>query len=47
MKFESELAAEIGKEAKNISKDQVLNHIFGYAISNDVTAPQYFHEDGW
>ncbi|AXF55222.1 fumarylacetoacetate hydrolase family protein [Salicibibacter kimchii] len=46
VKFESELVVVIGKEAKNITKDQVLDHIFGYTVGNDVTAPQYFHEDG-
>ncbi|WP_079526598.1 fumarylacetoacetate hydrolase family protein [Halobacillus hunanensis] len=46
IKFESELAVVIGKEAKNLSKDQVLEYVFGYTIGNDVTAPQFFHEDG-
>ncbi|MFD2925125.1 fumarylacetoacetate hydrolase family protein [Halobacillus naozhouensis] len=46
IKFESELAVVIGKEAKNLSKDQVLDHVFGYTLGNDVTAPQFFHEDG-
>ncbi|WP_270182194.1 fumarylacetoacetate hydrolase family protein [Alkalihalobacillus sp. CinArs1] len=46
VKFESELAVVIGKEAKNIEKEDVLDHIFGYTIGNDVTAPQFFHSDG-
>ncbi|QQK81006.1 fumarylacetoacetate hydrolase family protein [Salicibibacter cibi] len=46
VKFESEVAAVIGKKTHNISEDQVLDHIFGYTVGNDVTAPQYFHEDG-
>ncbi|WP_377888954.1 fumarylacetoacetate hydrolase family protein [Alkalihalobacillus sp. R86527] len=46
IKFESELAIVIGKEAKNVEKEDVLDHIFGYTIGNDVTAPQYFHSDG-
>ncbi|QDI90363.1 DUF2437 domain-containing protein [Salicibibacter halophilus] len=46
VKFESELVVVIGKETKNISKDQVLDHLYGYTVGNDVTAPQYFHEDG-
>ncbi|MFD1039338.1 fumarylacetoacetate hydrolase family protein [Virgibacillus byunsanensis] len=46
VKFESELAVIIGKEAKNIAEDEVLHYIFGYTVSNDVTAPQFFHEDG-
>jgi len=46
VKFESELAIIIGKNAKNITEDKVLDYIFGYTVANDVTAPQYFHEDG-
>lgn len=46
VKFESELAVVIGKEAKNIAESDVYDHIFGYTIGNDVTAPQFFHEDG-
>ncbi|TLS36211.1 fumarylacetoacetate hydrolase family protein [Pseudalkalibacillus caeni] len=46
VKFESELAVVIGKEAKNISKEEVLDHVFGYTVGNDVTAPQFFHEAG-
>ncbi len=36
--YEAELAVIIGKEAKNISADQVRSHIFGYTIINDVSA---------
>ncbi|GIN84042.1 hypothetical protein J6TS2_04280 [Heyndrickxia sporothermodurans] len=36
--YEGELAVVIGKEGKNISKDEALNHVFGYTILNDVTA---------
>jgi 2-keto-4-pentenoate hydratase/2-oxohepta-3-ene-1,7-dioic acid hydratase in catechol pathway len=46
VKFESELAVVMGKETKNVSKEDVLDHIFGYTIGNDVTAPQFFHKDG-
>lgn len=46
VKFESELAIVIGKEAKNISELEVLDYVFGYTIGNDVTAPQFFHQDG-
>ncbi|UOQ92916.1 fumarylacetoacetate hydrolase family protein [Halobacillus shinanisalinarum] len=46
IKFESELAVVIGKEASNLSKDEVLDHVFGYTIGNDITAPQFFHDDG-
>jgi 2-keto-4-pentenoate hydratase/2-oxohepta-3-ene-1,7-dioic acid hydratase in catechol pathway len=46
VKFESELAIIIGKEAKNVPESQVLDYIFGYTVANDVTAPQFFHQDG-
>ncbi|RSL32324.1 DUF2437 domain-containing protein [Salibacterium salarium] len=46
VKFESELAVIIGKDTKNISEEEVLDHVWGYTVGNDVTAPQYFHEDG-
>ncbi|MFD1363663.1 fumarylacetoacetate hydrolase family protein [Lentibacillus salinarum] len=46
VKFESELAAVIGKPARHIAEDDVTDYIFGYTVANDVTAPQYFHEDG-
>jgi 2-keto-4-pentenoate hydratase/2-oxohepta-3-ene-1,7-dioic acid hydratase in catechol pathway len=38
VELEVELAIVIGKEAKNISKSAVKEHIFGYTIGNDVTA---------
>lgn len=46
IKFESELAVVIGKKTKNISEEEVLDHILGYTVGNDVTAPQFFHEAG-
>ncbi|MEH7480776.1 fumarylacetoacetate hydrolase family protein [Neobacillus drentensis] len=46
VKFESELAIIIGKEAKNVSESEVLDYVFGYTVGNDVTAPQFFHQDG-
>ncbi|MCA1055763.1 fumarylacetoacetate hydrolase family protein [Rossellomorea aquimaris] len=46
VKFESELAVVIGKEAKDVSPEDILDYVFGYTIGNDVTAPQYFHEAG-
>ncbi|WP_226578053.1 fumarylacetoacetate hydrolase family protein [Halobacillus litoralis] len=46
VKFESELAVVVGKEMKNVEEEDVLDHIFGYTIGNDVTAPQFFQEDG-
>ncbi|MGG0716013.1 fumarylacetoacetate hydrolase family protein [Robertmurraya massiliosenegalensis] len=46
VKFESELAVVIGKEAKNISEADVFDYVFGYTVGNDVTAPDFFHEAG-
>ncbi|MDQ0155404.1 fumarylacetoacetate hydrolase family protein [Robertmurraya andreesenii] len=46
VKFESELAVIIGKEAKDLEESEVFDYIFGYTIGNDVTAPQFFHEAG-
>ncbi|AGT31867.1 ureidoglycolate lyase [Geobacillus genomosp. 3] len=46
VKFESELAVVIGKEAKSVSEEDIWAHIFGYTVANDVTAPQFFHPDG-
>ena len=36
--YESELAAVIGKTAKNVKKEEAANYIFGYTCLNDVTA---------
>lgn len=46
VKFESELAVIIGREAKNVAESDVLDYVFGYTVGNDVTAPQFFHNDG-
>ncbi|RYG73225.1 FAA hydrolase family protein [Lentibacillus lipolyticus] len=46
VKFESELAVVMGKTASSIAEHEVTDYIFGYTVANDVTAPQYFHEDG-
>ncbi len=46
VKFESELAVVIGKEARNVPEEEILDYVFGYTIGNDVTAPQFFHEAG-
>ena len=42
---EPELAAVIGKRARDISEDQVLDHIFGFTIINDITSPKLKEED--
>lgn len=36
--YELELAAVVGKDGKNISPDNALDHIFGYTILNDISA---------
>lgn len=36
--YEVELAVIIGKDAKNIAKEDVFDYIFGYTIMNDVSA---------
>lgn len=38
VELEAELTVVIGKQAKNITKEQAAEHIFGYTIANDVTA---------
>jgi 2-keto-4-pentenoate hydratase/2-oxohepta-3-ene-1,7-dioic acid hydratase in catechol pathway len=36
--FEGELAVVIGAPAKDVSRENALAHVFGYACANDVTA---------
>lgn len=36
--YEAELAVIIGKAGRSISKEQAMDHVFGYTIINDVTA---------
>ena len=36
--FEGELAVVIGLPARNVAAEDALNHVFGYAAANDVTA---------
>lgn len=36
--YEAELAVIIGKPGRSISKEDALNHVWGYTIVNDVTA---------
>ena len=36
--YEAELVLIIGKEAKNVSKEDALSHVFGYTVGNDVSA---------
>lgn len=44
--FEGELAVVIGRVAKNVSVDDALDHVFGYTITNDVTARDLQRSDG-
>ena len=39
--WEIELGVIIGKQAKNISEDKSLDHIFGYCIVNDISEREY------
>lgn len=36
--YESELAIIIGRQAKNIEREEVYNHIFGFSIFNDLSS---------
>ncbi|MCI8341796.1 MAG: fumarylacetoacetate hydrolase family protein [Firmicutes bacterium] len=36
--YEAELAVIIGKDAKNVSKEDAFKYVFGYTVINDVTA---------
>ncbi|WP_417564523.1 fumarylacetoacetate hydrolase family protein [Microbacterium sp.] len=44
--YEGELAAVIGKIAKNVPAERALDHVFGYTIANDVTARDLQRTDG-
>lgn len=46
VKFESELAVVIGRDVKDVIEADVLDYVFGYTVANDVTAPQFFRDDG-
>lgn len=36
--YEAELAVIIGREGRNISRDEALTHVYGYTVMNDITA---------
>jgi ureidoglycolate lyase len=36
--YEAELGVIIGKPAKNVSRDDALDYVFGYTVVNDITA---------
>ena len=44
--FEGELAAVIGRVAKNVPASSALDYVFGYTIANDVTARDLQKTDG-
>jgi len=46
VEHEAELAIVVGKESKNLDKDNVKDAIFGYTIANDVTARDLQAIDG-
>ena len=46
--YEAELVVVIGEQAKNVSKEQALDHVFGYTVGNDVSArEQQFRVSQW
>ena len=44
--FEGELAAVIGRIAKNVSAENALDYVFGYTSGNDLTARDWQKSDG-
>jgi 2-keto-4-pentenoate hydratase/2-oxohepta-3-ene-1,7-dioic acid hydratase in catechol pathway len=44
--FECELAAVVGRIAKNVSAENALDYVFGYTIGNDLTARDWQKSDG-
>ena len=44
--YEVELAVIIGKRAKNVTKENALDYVFGYTIINDVSARDVQFDDG-
>ena len=44
--FEGELAAVIGRIAKNVPAESALDYVFGYTIANDLTARDWQKSDG-
>lgn len=44
--YEAELAFIVGRRAKNISKENALDYVFGYANFNDVSARDFQFADG-
>ncbi len=44
--YEVELAVVIGKTGKNITKEQALEHVFGYTCANDISARRWQKHSG-
>ncbi|XP_055911008.1 fumarylacetoacetate hydrolase domain-containing protein 2 [Eupeodes corollae] len=42
--FEVELAVIIGKEAKNVSKENAMDYVFGYSVAQDISARDWQKE---
>lgn len=45
--WEVELAVVIGKKGKYVTKDEALDHVFGYTIVNDISARDCRREGQW
>ncbi len=46
--FEGELAVIIGKEARHVTKEDALDHVFGYSVFNDGSVREYqFKSPQW
>lgn len=41
MDYEGELVIVIGKDCKNVSKEDALRYVHGYCIGNDVSARRW------
>jgi 2-keto-4-pentenoate hydratase/2-oxohepta-3-ene-1,7-dioic acid hydratase in catechol pathway len=44
--YEAELAIVLGKETRNVSRAQALDHVLGYTCANDVSARDWQREFG-
>ena len=44
--FEAELAVVIGRQAKRVTEEAALDHVFGYSLINDVSARDLQYGDG-
>ena len=42
--FEAELVVVIGKQGRNIDRDQAMSHVFGYCCGNDISARDWQKE---